>query len=137
MTVNSTSIRFAVGLTAVVIFVGCGQSLEAELGLHYASPNISADIPETITPSPDSRTSNLLAEGHTTLNLHEYYRSEHRAGWQSAIDDRQSGRPYQYKNKDDVKNGLDALGWGQDAFWLGYKDAVDQIAAAEKSKSHR
>jgi hypothetical protein len=137
MTRFSTSIAFAVGLIAAVVFAGCGQSLETELGLQYASPNVPSDVPETITPSPDSRTSNLLAEGQTTLNLHQYYRSMHRTGWRWAIDDRQSGRPYRYKTEDDVKQGLDALGCGQDAFWLGYKDAIDQIAAAEKSQNQR
>ena len=137
MTSFSTSIAFAVGFTAAVAFVGCGQSLETELGLQYSSPEVPSDIPETITPSMDSRTSNLLAEGQTTLNLHQYYRSMHTTGWRWAIDDRQSGRPYRYKTEDDVKQGLDALGCGQDAFWLGYKDAIDQIAAAEKSQNQR
>ena len=119
-------------LALVVVTAGCQQRLEDELGLKYKTPSTPADLEQFFTPAENQRASEYQADGETRNDMHEYYFGHHKMGWEWAIEAESAGHGHYYKSLDDVRGGLDAMTIGQDAFWLGYKSAVDQIAAARQ-----
>lgn len=129
--VRRTSLLTFIAL--VISTAGCRQSLEDELGLKYKAPTIPADLEQFFTPAENQRAIELLNDGETSIDMHEYYRSQHRLGWEWAIEAESAKREHYYKSLEDVRGGLDAMIIGQDAFWLGYKSAVDQISSARKN----
>ena len=107
--------------------------MEDELGLKYSPPSIPEDLEQFFEPLPTQRAYGVLRDGETTIDMHTRYRHAHRSGWNWAIRDRENGRPYMFKTKDDVHRNLDDFWICQDAFWLGYKAAMDQIATTEST----
>jgi hypothetical protein len=105
---------------------GCRQlDIEKELGLKYTPPTVPADLSEHFVPDPESRTSNLLKKGETSLNLKEMYLRAHRYGWDLAIEQWARNKRFEYETKRDWQ--IDALGLQIDAAWLGYSEAREQI----------
>ena len=123
-------------IAIVVVTAGCGQRLEDELGLKYQAPLIPADLEQFFTPAENQRAIQLLGDGETRIDMHEYFLSYHKTGWDWAIEAESAKREHYYKSLDDVRGGLDAMMIGQDAFWLGYKSAVDQILAARRESDN-
>ena len=122
-----------IGCLVVISFAnGCSQSLEAKLGLEYQPPDIPTNLELYYTPAEDHYAFQLLRDGETKIDMHEYYREYHRMGWDEAIKSKSKNQEFTYKSKGDVYEGVVAMRSGLESFWLGYKLAVDQITAAER-----
>ena len=124
------------GVASVLALIGCSRSIEDELNLKYTAPPIPANLEPFYTPSENERAFELLNEGETQIDMHAYYLGAHKMGWEWAMEDETAGREHSYKSLDDVRGGLDAMRIGEDAFWIGYKSAVDQIAAAQTERNN-
>ena len=106
------------------------QSTEDRLGLNYVAPKIPADLERFFTPDPNQKAVELLQDGETQIDMHEYYLGNHRAGWDNAISEHRLKMNRQFNSLQDVYGGWQAMQIGCDAFWIGYDDAYSQIDAA-------
>ena len=121
------TIHLSIKALAVAILFACGcQSSEDRLGIRYTTPEIPSELDRYFTPDPNQKAFELLREGETEIDMHEYYRSCHRTGWKSAVSELDRGVPRHFNSLDDVYAGWSAMQIGCEAFWVGYDKAYSQ-----------
>jgi len=130
----SSQFIFIFALTACWI-AGCRESTEQKLGLSYQAPDVPSEIKQFYKPSPNEKAIELLSDGETKIDMHEYYRELHRSGWNDAIYEYdRNPKNRQFKCAGDVRSAIHAMKIGCDAYWIGYDEAYRQIDTALRNR---
>lgn len=114
-------------LVAFCCLLGCRQSPSQHLRIAYQQPDIPDGLQHFFTPDSNQRASQLLKDGETRIDMHAYYLSSHRAGWDDAAREIAQNRDRQLKKLADVYLGMDLMKIGCEAYWQGYETAYSQF----------
>lgn len=135
ITARRSTMKYLFSLAFLGLICGCGliegrnEAPHVRLGITYQAPKIPDDIPAQYSPTKNEKAFELLRDGATSIDLHEYYLVHYRQGWEDAARDFLEHGSFPLMERNDVQTRVSGMVVGIDAYWDGYRIAQVQIGA--------